>query len=567
MNLRVLLLSAVMAAATLPAQAADRSAEDQARLLGDYLAGSYARYINDSKAQSRYFQDAYALAPEDIKLGRLALYSTLFSDDRKLAVRTAQKIYKQDDRESMARAVLAVDAFARGRGSRVKKYTSETTRDITMGPVMKIVAGWTAVDEGKRDTARRIFADLGPTAYFQALGQLQIAKMEAAAGNVEAARAAFDAVEETGIANLELDLSVARFEAANGNAQAAIDRLQALVDENPGARLGPIGDYLDRLESGRALPKLSPRAQASRAMTVPAFEFFVRNQSNEGAETYLRLARWADPDNEQAALWLASLLEETHDLESEPSVRDEVLSLYRSIGDDSPYVVSARLSESNIFFQQEQDEVAIGILEQLAADHPSYFTREALGRARFFRENWAEALPFYDELVNGLSDNELGANPEPLRLRAIIYERLDRWQEAEADFRRVLDIEPDNAETLNYLGYTWVDRGENLEEAFDLIEKAVELEPQSGAITDSLGWAHYKLGRYGQAKDYLEDAVVLTPYSATIIDHLGDAYWRLGRLREARYQWERALEYDPTDEERAAIEAKLAAGADAVPAP
>ena len=88
-----------------------------------------------------------------------------------------------------------------------------------------------------------------------------------------------------------------------------------------------------------------------------------------------------------------------------------------------------------------------------------------------------------------------------------------------ADFRRVLEIEPDNADALNYLGYTWVDRGENLTEAFEMIRKAVELEPESGAITDSLGWAHYKLGEYEQAKINLEKAVVLTPASATIVDH------------------------------------------------
>ena len=93
-----------------------------------------------------------------------------------------------------------------------------------------------------------------------------------------------------------------------------------------------------------------------------------------------------------------------------------------------------------------------------------------------------------------------------------------------------------------------------------MIRKAVDLEPQSGAIIDSLGWAHYKLGQYEAAKVQLEKAVELSPSSSTIVDHLGDVYWKLGRYREAGYQWERALIYDPTDEERDTIEAKLKSG-------
>ena len=111
-----------------------------------------------------------------------------------------------------------------------------------------------------------------------------------------------------------------------------------------------------------------------------------------------------------------------------------------------------------------------------------------------------------------------------------------------------------------------MDRGENLTEAFDMIRRAIQIEPNSGAIVDSLGWAHYKLGQYSEAKAKLEDAVALSPSSATIVDHLGDVYWKLGRYREAGYQWERALEFDPTEEERGQIQQKLKGGLEAVSA-
>lgn len=534
-------------------------------MLGDYLSGSYARYLNDPRAQSRFFQSSFENAPDDVRLGRLALYSALFSDDKKLALDTAKKLYRTDNTESMARAVLAVDAFSKGRSARVRRYASDPTLDFTMGLAMKLVLGWNQVDEGRYESARETFSSLSDTDYFSRLGQLQLAKMEGRLGNVDAATALFDELELSGITALELTLARARFEADNGMREKAIARLQAVIDDNPAAEIGPTGDYLARLKRGGRLPKLSERAEAARALTDPAFSFFVRNKSNDGAETFLRFARWIDPDFDRSALWLAGLLEQTHP-DMDPVTRADIAGLYETVDDDSPYYVSAQMGLANLLFDQERDEEALKILEDLAESAPSYYTQEALGRARFFREKWDEALPFYTNLVETLSEEELRSNPEPLRLRGIIYERLNRWPEAEADFQQVLEYQPDDADTLNYLGYTWVDRGENLVEALDMIRQAVALEPRSGAITDSLGWAYYKLGRYEEAKTELEKAVVMSPYSATIIDHLGDVYWRLGRKREATYQWMRALEYDPTEEEIVSIQAKLDAGPNAVPA-
>jgi len=567
MNLRALFLTATLALVPFgQSAAADRSVDEQrARMLGDYLSGSYARYLSDPRAQSTYFQDAFSIAPDDKRLGRLALYSALFSDNQRLAKDTAEDLYDLEKTESMARAVLAVDAFSKGRTSRVRKYATDPTADFTMGLAMKILLGWTQVDEGKYEAARATFKSMSDSSYFKALGELQIAKMEARRGNVEAAIEMFDIVESSGVAPLEYSLSRVRFEASNRMKDAAIERLEDMIADNPAAEIGPAGAYLKRLQAGKRLPRLSERAEAARALTDPSFAFFVRNQSVDGAETFLRFARWIDPDFDRSAIWLAGLLEETHP-DMDPATRSEIIALYDSVDETGAYYVNARMGLANQLFDEDRDDTAIEILEELADSHPSYFTREALGRARFFRENWEEALPFYTELVESLSEDDLSANPEPLRLRAIIYERLDRWDESEADFLRVLDYKPDDTDTLNYLGYTWVDRGLNLTRAFEMIEKAVELEPNSGAIVDSLGWAHYKLGRYEEAKKYLEKAVVLTPYSATIIDHLGDAYWRVGRKREATYQWRRALEFDPSEEEVVTIQAKLDAGPDAVPA-
>ena len=145
-------------------------------------------------------------------------------------------------------------------------------------------------------------------------------------------------------------------------------------------------------------------------------------------------------------------------------------------------------------------------------------------------------------------------------VRALAHEGQDDWPGTEADLRRSLELNPDQPQVLNHLGYSLADRGEKLPEALELLERAVALRPDSGAIVDSLGWALFKLGRYDEAVRHLETAATLQATDPVINDHLGDAYWRVGREREARFQWSRALSLEPTPEDAEAIRLKLAEG-------
>ena len=101
---------------------------------------------------------------------------------------------------------------------------------------------------------------------------------------------------------------------------------------------------------------------------------------------------------------------------------------------------------------------------------------------------------------------------------------------------------------MNYLGYSWVDMNMNLDQAMDLIRKAVDLRPGDGYIVDSLGWAYYKLGKFDDAVRELERAVSLKPDDAVLNDHLGDAYWRAGRRLEATFQWAHARDMKPDED-------------------
>lgn len=534
--------------------------QELSALYGDYLAGSYAQKIEDRAAQQKYFTRAFLSQSDDIRIGRRAIVSAIETGDLEGAVVLSERVLKADKREPMARAVLGVNAFRKGRNSRALKYFSGRSNDVTMTVLMQLVRGWVEVDDKDYKAARESFANLEAGAYFDHYAELQLAKIDGLQGETEAALERLDAVDETGISGVEALLARVRILSAAGRIDEAIADIEELLADNKNLTIGPVGEYLERLKAGQELPKLDAKMEAARALTDPAFGFFARNRSTDGAEIFLRFSNWIDPEYKKTTLWLGSILEDRGD-----GSEDEAYELYQKVGTDDPYYISSQLNIAQIYFNREQDDKAIETLEALNAREQSVLTRETLGRARFFRENYAEALPFYEELVESLTDEELTKNVEYLRFRGIIYERLKRWPEAEVDFKRVLRLVPDDVDTLNYLGYTWVDRGENLTEAFDMIREAIKQQPQSGAIVDSLGWAHYKLGEYQEARENLEKAVALAPSSATIIDHLGDVYWKLDRKREAGFQWKRALEFDPTDEERATIELKLDKGLDAVP--
>lgn len=558
MKLRSLILKLLTSIAVLalpvsgPASAHEVSTNPA--ILGEYLAGSYANYLEDKDARSNYYSRAFYHADDDIKLGRLAMVSAIEVGDMDLALVLAKKTLQTHKKESMARALLGVQAFKAGRYSRAAKYFNEQSSDITMSLLMKLVSGWNEAARGKPDTARTIFSTMGGAGFFKDYGQLQVAKLETQLGNFEAAETAFKLAEDAGVSGVETAISRAYFHMAQNNQQDALEVLKAYDEENDTFGIGPIPHYIGLIEAGQALPDLdSAKAQAARALTDPSLLFFYRNRSVDGAEIYLRFARWIDPNYDKATIWLSDLLDNS-------ARQDEAYGMYSQIDEASPYYVSSRLNAANYFFDKKDDGRALKILEDVSEAQPSFVTREALGRARFFREDFEGALPFYTDIINSMSEAEMKENITPLRLRGIIYERIDQWPLAEADFKRVLELSPDDVDTLNYLGYTWVDRGENLTEAFEMIRKAVAAEPESGAIVDSLGWAHYRLGQYKEARDKLEDAVELSPSSATIIDHLGDVYWKLGRKREAGFQWKRALEFDPTDEEKSSITAKLKNG-------
>ena len=272
---------------------------------------------------------------------------------------------------------------------------------------------------------------------------------------------------------------------------------------------------------------------------------------------FSRVAGHLRPDHTDTILLSATLLESMERLEL-------AAATYAKVPRDDPSFHAAELGRAEALRKLDRLDTAEEVLTQLARTYGSLpIVHVSLGDLMRQMERFDDAVRAYDRalaLYDAPDANQWFID----YARAIAYERQDSWPEAEADFRMALELNPDQPQVLNYLGYSLVEQRVKLDEALDMIERAVAARPDSGYIVDSLGWVLYRLGRYEEAIIHMERAAELMPVDPIVNDHLGDVLWAVGRTREARFQWTRALSFDPEEEDATRIRRKLEVGLDVV---
>ena len=170
--------------------------------------------------------------------------------------------------------------------------------------------------------------------------------------------------------------------------------------------------------------------------------------------------------------------------------------------------------------------------------------------ANFYKRNefYEKSIKYYSLALNEINrDNSL--YPKILDRRGTSYERIDEWKKAEKDLMESLELSPDQPHVLNYLAYSWIDKGINLDKGLDMLKKATQLKQNDGYIIDSLGWAYYAKKNYVEAEKFLQRAVQILPQDPIINDHYADSLWMLNKEIQARYFWNYVLNLSETEEE------------------
>ena len=385
----------------------------------------------------------------------------------------------------------------------------------------------------------------------------------ASVGDYEGAEAIF-AANQSGSAGQTRRGVIARVEILGqlGRNEQAL----ALLTDSFGANSDPeLDDLVAALQGdGQVAFTQIPDAKAGIAEVFFTFAAVLRNESagDYYVLLYSRIARYLRPDHIDDLLLTADLLENIGQYEL-------AIQELQDVPADNPAYHAAELGRAAALRRSNKPEQAIEVLQQLTRSHgtlPS--VHSALGDALRAQDDFKAAIKSYDKAIELTPDS----NPQRWVLyyaRGIAEERLGNGEASERDFRAALEINPDQPQVLNYLGYSLVEQGRNLDEALNMIERAVAASPDSGYIVDSLGWVLYRLGRYEEAVDQMERAVELVAVDPVLNDHLGDVYWSVGRQREAEFQWRRALSFvDPEDQDSEAdpkrMRRKLEVGLDAV---
>ncbi|TPK76490.1 tetratricopeptide repeat protein [Mesorhizobium sp. B2-3-3] len=526
---------------------------------GAYLAARIAEGDNDLDSAIAYYKQALAFNPGDTGLQQSLMLSLVAQGRFDESLVYADKLKEVPDVERFSRLALAVDSFHKKDFTKAQywlKLSLESDLDRLISGVM---SGWAQQGAGEAADAMASIDKLQGPDWFGLFKSFHRALIADASNMPEKAEAIYaatlqdtaagGAAPETWMRNAQ---AYASFLARKGDKAKAISVLNQAEAFSPG-KLEVVA-LRDRIAKGdKIAPFVSGPSDGASEILLDLATALNRGGGEPFVRLYLQYALALKPDSDAALVQLAAVAEQLKDGEG-------AIALYRRIPDSSPLKELSDLQLGLNLADLGRHDEAITHLKAFVDAHPADMRAYlALGGVYSSKDDFRSAANLYDKAVEVLK-TPTAANWNIFYQRGIAYERLKEWPKAEPNFRKALELQPDQPQVLNYLGYSWVDMNTNLKEGLAMIQKAVDLRPSDGYIVDSLGWAYFRLGRFDDAVREMERAVSLKPEDPVLNDHLGDAYWRVGRRLEATFQWNQARALKPDPDVLAALQQKLMKG-------
>ena len=519
---------------------------------GNFLAARHAGSERDASAAASYYRAALRGDPRNSELLSRAFLALLANGEVEDAVKLADRIVQIDKNDRIARLALGVRAIKQKQYAVARQQLAQSIRLPITDLVGTLLSAWTQANPSEYKAATDAIDKLGGPEWYNLFKNLHAGLILDLSGQKREAGKRFDRAYQLDHSQLRIAQAYGSFLARQGNRDEALKVYRAFDEVLPRHPL--ITEAIGEISAGRRVPPFVDGPQAGAAEVLYNLGSVLGRRGGEDLGLiYLQLALYLQPSHPMALLSLADFYEgvKRYDL---------AIKTYERIPLTSPLLRAAQIQRAMGLDALDRTDEAKVLLEKLIAeDATDLEATTALGNVLRGRKQFAECADVYSKGINAIP------NPEKSHwtvyyFRGICYERSKQWPHAEADMKKSLELYPEQPLVLNYLGYSWVDQGINLDEGMRMIQRAVDQRADDGYIVDSLGWAYYRIGNFDEAVKHLERAVELKPEDPTINDHLGDAYWKVGRVLEARFQWSHARDLKPEPEDLGKIEDKIRSG-------
>ncbi|MBU6448614.1 MAG: tetratricopeptide repeat protein [Rhodospirillales bacterium] len=517
--------------------------------LGAFLAARYADSVNDPASAARFYATALKHNPTNPQLAEEGFLAGVFSGSPEAA-----QLAPRLPGNALASLLRGNQAAMAGDYATAAKFFAALPRDQLAAMIEPLLLAWTQFGQGNEQAALNTLSPAFNDSNFGAVYVLNAALIADAAGDTRSAAQLYGAVSADS-PNLRLAQILASWDTRQGQVHQAQAVLAALVAAHPDLAIA-----LPQMEKQIHAPVISTPVQGMAEAYLTLAASLSQPQAGFLRTVFLRFALQMRPDLSAARLLLANTQVNSSDPTYTPTTvqAQNAIATLSPIQPSDPLYGPAALQQASLLANLGQTDQAVALLDKLIASHPG--DPGLLASAGDIRRNagqCAQALPYYQKAIAMAGSLPPSTAGMLFFDRGICEDQTGNWGAAEADIEQALKLSPDQPYVLNYLGYSWALHDENLDQAQAMLTKATRLDPNDGAVQDSLGFVEMKRGNAKQAVALLIQAVELTPDNPEVNAHLGDAFWQAGQPLQAGYQWDRALNLNPDPKLKAELEAKI----------
>jgi len=549
-------LAAVLAAIATPSLALqNRQVKADIRVFsvsGGFLAGRMAAALRDDSSAATFFGAALKGSPTNPDLLNRTFIALISSGQMDEALRFANKMLDIDKDNAIAHLALGVKALKSGQYAAARVHLDPLAKRPILELVAPLLISWTYAGAGQVTKGVDLADKIKAQDAFNVFKDFSTGEMLDFAGKRADALSRLKSAAEADANATRITEAYARLLIRMNERVEAAALLKAYDVKLP--RHPVIQSLMADINAGRQpAPTIGSAQQGAADVLISVAAPLAKQGGADYALVFYQLALYLDSQNAYGLLGLA-------DLYSDLKQSEKSVATYERVPMNAPLRRNAEIELGGALDALDRTDEAVAHLKKIIAKNPKDLDAIiSLGGVFQGRKRFAEAAVTFTQALDVIGEPKK-ANWSTFYYRGIAFERTKQWPKAELDFKKALELYPDQPSVLNYLGYSWIDQGVHLEDGMAMIKKAVEQRPDDGYIVDSLGWAHFKIGQYDQAVTQLERAVALKASDPTINDHLGDAYWRVGRKLEATFQWHHARDSKPEPDELARIDQKLKEG-------